>query len=311
VSNALLLVSGTSALIGTSILMLWVQGMKRRTLRQVEERMLKIAPLNRSVNGMAEKRGVYPPERLAKLPSWLQTTMARADFVPDVHNLLALSGATLATALLLAWRLDWIAAIGGPLLMIAIVLLTLRVMAARRINKLIEGLPFFFDAIRQMMTAGGSLQQALIRANDNADFCMRRYMDPVMRRVQNGASVADSLAWQAGRLNVAELHMFAIAVQASMQYGGRLSVVLANLTATLRDRTRVTRELRAATAEMRVSAYVIGALPMASGLVIGLMNPRYVTFFIHDPIGHELLGVAVGMQVIGVLAMRHLMRLDY
>lgn len=310
-SGALLLLLGVAALIGTTAIMLLDRGTQRRTVRQVNERMLKIVPPNLPASGIGEARGIAPPERLAGLPMWLRTTMARADFVPDVKRLVTLGSAALVVALLLTWRLNWVAGIGGLLLVLAIEPVALRVLATRRINKLIEGLPFFFDAIRQMMIAGNSLQQALVHANENADFSMRRYLDPVVRRMQNGASVGDSLTWQAGRLNVAELHMFAIAVQASMQYGGRLSVVLANLTATLRDRTRVTRELRAATAEMRVSAYVVGCLPVVSGLVMGIVNPSYATFFIHDPVGHELLFVAVAMQLIGVLAMRKLMRLDY
>ncbi len=105
--------------------------------------------------------------------------------------------------------------------------------------------------------------------------------------------------------------MLAVAVQASMQYGGRLSLVLGNLAATLRDRVRVSRELKSATAEMRVSAYVVGALPIVSGIVMGVANPSYAQFFIHDPTGHELLAVAGGLQIIGIMAMRKLMRLDY
>jgi len=258
-----------------------------------------------------EMRGVATPEHLEKLPAWLKVTMARADFVPSTASMVKWAGGAVVVALLLTWRLDWVAGIGGLLLGLAAGPVWLRVLAKRRINKLVEGLPFLFDAIRQMMMAGGSLQQALLRATENADFAMRRYLDPVMRRMQNGASIGDSLTWQAERLNLAELHMLAVAVQASMQYGGRLSLVLANLSATLRDRTRVARELRSATAEMRVSAYVVGALPVASGIVMSLANPSYATFFLHDPTGHTLLAVAIGMQLIGVMAMRHLMRMDY
>jgi tight adherence protein B len=307
----LILLVGVLAMMGTLGMVMVDRRAQRRVLRQVSDRMLKIAPPNPAANAMAETRGVAMPEHLAKLPAWLQVSMARADFVPSTASMVQWAGGAVVVALLVTWRLEWVAGIGGLLLGLAAGPIWLRVLATRRTNKLVEGLPFLFDAIRQMMMAGGSLQQALLRATENADFAMRRYLDPVIRRMQNGASIGDSLGWQAERLDLAELHMLAVAVQASMQYGGRLSLVLANLAATLRDRTRVARELRSATAEMRVSAYVVGALPVASGIVMSLANPAYATFFIHDPTGHMLLAIAVGMQLIGVMAMRHLMRMDY
>ena len=237
--------------------------------------------------------------------------MARADLVPSVGGLVRLGLATLALVLLFAWRLGWAGGIGGFALGLAAGPVALHILALRRVGKLVDALPFFFDAIRQMMLAGSSLQQALLRSIENADPALRRYLDPVARRMQNGASAGESLAWQADRLGLPELHMFSVAVHASMQYGGRLSVVLSNMSITLRDRIRVTRELRSATAEMRVSGYIVGALPLISGLVMSLVNADYATFFIQDPVGHELLGVAVVLQIIGVFAMRQLMRLDY
>ena len=78
-----------------------------------------------------------------------------------------------------------------------------------------------------------------------------------------------------------------------------------------RDRDRVTRELRAATAETRVSALLIGALPVIAFVLMSALNPRYATFFMPDPTGHRLLAVAGGLQVLGVVAIRRLLRLDY
>jgi len=105
--------------------------------------------------------------------------------------------------------------------------------------------------------------------------------------------------------------MFALAVQANIHYGGRLSNVLISLSQALRDRARVTRELRAATAETRVGSMVIGSLPVAAAILMTLLNPTYLPFFRDTADGHELLMVAIGLQVTGVLVMRRLLRLDF
>ena len=78
----------------------------------------------------------------------------------------------------------------------------------------------------------------------------------MIRRIDNGAPIPDAVTWLAARLEVPELHMLATAIETNFRYGGRMSVVLANLVQILRDRARVGRELKAATAEIRFSAIV-------------------------------------------------------
>jgi tight adherence protein B len=83
------------------------------------------------------------------------------------------------------------------------------------------------------------------------------------------------------------------------------------LTQILRDRARVERELHSATAETRMSALVLGALPVVVAAFIGATNPAYIAFFLDAPQGHKLIGIALGMEVAGVLVMRRIMRIDF
>ncbi len=136
-------------------------------------------------------------------------------------------------------------------------------------------------------------------------------MAPLLRRVQYGAPPGDSVAWLAERLDVIELHMLAAAIQTNARFGGRISTVLANLTQILRDRARVERELHSATAETRMSALVLGALPVVVAAFIGVTNPSYIAFFLDVPQGHKMIAIALGMEVAGVLIMRRIMRIDF
>lgn len=283
----------------------------RRQLHAVAERLERLgtAPGGLAVGAVPGLRGGrdLPPG----LPVRLKRLLLRADYVPDGSALALLAAAALALGGALGWRIGPLVGAAGALCVLAAGPIALHVLANRRIAALREGMPFFIDGIRQVLMAGGSLQQALLRASASTAPALRRFLAPMIRRIDNGAAPGDSLVWLAERLDLAELHMFAAAVQASMRYGGRLSAVLANLATTLRERSRIERELRAATAETRVSAMLIGGLPAIAGLAMGLLNPHYADFFLGNPTGHRLLAIALGLQLAGVLAMRRLMRLDY
>lgn len=281
-------------------------GQRRRDKRQVADRVQQLGLRG----GMTVVR-VGGRELPSGLPNWLRVTLLRADYVPDGGAITLAVGLALLVGGVLGWQVNWIAGTGLALMLLAVGPVALRMLAARRIAVMVNAMPFFIDSVRQMLISGVSLQQALSRVTAGTDPGVRRYLRPMVRRIQNGAAVGDSLVWLADRLDMAEMHMFAAAVQANLRYGGRLSTVLGNLANTLRDRERVTRELRAATAETRVSALLLGSLPVVAFALMSMLNPKYATFFFTDPTGHRLLAIAGGLQVIGVVAIRRLLRLDF
>jgi tight adherence protein B len=281
-------------------------GRRRRDRRVVAERVQQLG-LRGGMTGVR----VGGRELPSRLPDWLRVTLLRADYVPDGGTITLAVGLALLVGGVLGWQVNWIAGTGLALVLLAVGPVALRLLAVRRIATMVNAMPFFIDSVRQMLISGVSLQQALGRITAGAEPGVRRYLQPMVRRMQNGAAVGDSLVWLADRLDLTEMHMFAAAVQANLRYGGRLSMVLANLANTLRDRERVTRELRAATAETRVSALLIGSLPVIAFVLMSTLNPKYATFFFDDPTGHQLLAVAGGLQLIGVVAIRRLLRLDY
>lgn len=245
------------------------------------------------------------------LPQALRLLFDQADLMPSLVMLAMPLAVGIAAACLAFWSAGAVAALVVLPLPPALALLGLRFLARRRIGAFIDGLPFYLETVRQALLIGNSLQQALTRATENASPSMQRYLSPMARRIQNGAAVGDSLVWLAERLGVLELHMVATAVQANLRYGGKLSAVLANIVQVLRDGGRVRRELRAATAETRMSAMVLSSLPFAAFAFIACANAPYREFFFHAAQGHKLLAIAACFQLVGSLWMRRLMKLDF
>ena len=208
--------------------------------------------------------------------------------------------------------------VGGPIIGLAAAILPafalltwLRGRARRRIDGLIDTLPFYIDAVRQLLTVGNSLAQALVRALPDAPKPIQLFLAPAARRIELGAPVAESIQQVADRLRVPEVSMLAAAVRINVRFGGSMTSVLANLGQIMRERLRIKREMRSATGEVRVSSWVLIAMPLVAMLMLFVTNRAYVDFFLHDPRGHRWALIAAALQVSGMVVMSRLMRLSF
>lgn len=244
-------------------------------------------------------------------PRFLRLWLNRADITLPPHRLLTVALLIVVATVFVAWFFGPIAAAVVPVAALAIAIYALHSLATRRINAFIIGLPFFLDALRQLLMVGNSVQQGLLKAAENTSPAMQRYLQPMIRRINNGAPIPDAVTWLAGRLDIPELYMLATATEVNFRYGGRMSAVLANLVQILRERTRVGRELKAATAEIRFSAIILGLMPAVVSVMIGVIKPAYIMFFLQAEQGPRLAMIAVGLQVVGILIMRRIMRLEF
>jgi tight adherence protein B len=294
---ALFIMAGVSLLAGQA---------QRRRQQYVQERLQALR------DNMLKAEGAARPVVTALPgPQFLRLWLTRADIAPTPRSL----GAAALAIVLIAVTANWLA---GPLAaaLTAVALAFAGIyglwrLACRRLDAFIEGLPFFLDALRQLLVVGNSIQQGLLKAAENTSPAMQRYLQPMIRRINNGAPIPESIEWLAQRLELPELYMLAAAVETNFRYGGRMSNVLANLIQILRDRARVERELKAATAEIKFSVIVLGLMPLISAVLIFLIKPSYVTFFIETEQGHRLALIAIGLQLIGMVIMRRIMRLEF
>lgn len=203
----------------------------------------------------------------------------------------------------------WAAGVAAALAVGALVVLDR--LAARVMAGLFRALPTYLDNVRQLVAIGNSLQQAVEKAAEAAPTELRRHLRITLHQLRHGAPLADSLESMATRLDVVELHMLAASVQANLRFGGRMSEVLNNLAKVFRDRQRVERELRAATAETRFSALILTALPVLVGAYLMFTNAGYLMWFIDTENGRLMLGICLGLQAAGLLLMRRIVRVDY
>ncbi len=169
-------------------------------------------------------------------------------------------------------------------------------------------LPDTIDMVIRMLRAGLPVTAAIravgIEAAPPVDLVFARIAD----QMGIGISFEDALAQAAERIGLPDFRFFAIAISLQRATGGNLATTLTILSEIMRKRRAMRLKARAATGEVRMSAYILGAMPF---LVIGALlvaDPSYLAPLISDPRGNVILGIATGMLIAGFAIMRQMMR---
>lgn len=253
--------------------------------------------------------------------AWPDTT----SLLPAVaHNRLYQAGIGLPpdrlTAILIFALCIWFAVtIFSGFLVATVILVSLILVAAaivdyrarKRMNALSDALLGYFDRVRQLLVVGNSLSVALARATQSSPPIVVEFFSPTIRRIANGAGVAESVNQLGDELDLYELRLFATAIETNLRFGGSLTAILANLIENIRRRAAVIREVRVSTSQIRVSAWVLGLLPMVVTSFVMVQSPDYARWFIDEAVGRQLLVYCALSQVLGAFMMRTVVRTSY
>ena len=128
------------------------------------------------------------------------------------------------------------------------------------------------------------------------------------RNVQMGVSLPEAVNDFAELYERDEFRMFALGLKVNHRYGGNASELLENLIVLIREREQGARKLRAMTGETRMTALVLGSLPV---FVVGfcmVTNPSYMLKMWQDGGGQHMLLTAMAMQIVGSVAVWRMVR---
>jgi len=182
----------------------------------------------------------------------------------------------------------------------------------RRWLKLIgEQLPYLIELLKSALESGHTLLRALQMAAQNMPDPIRQELRPMVEQVQLGMTVPQALEGMLRRVPLEELRFLVAAVKIQTDVGSGLADVLQHVADSMRSRQRAEHQLRALTAQSRMSALVVTFLPFIVLASLSFINPDYAKPLFDTELGSDLLEVAVVLDVAAFFAMRHLGRVDY
>lgn len=130
----------------------------------------------------------------------------------------------------------------------------------------------------------------------------------IVGELQIGTKLDEAIKAMAIRTGLPEYRFFATTLSLQATAGGGLSETLEGLADVIRKRLALRAKGMAMASQARTSAGVLIALPFISGGGMYLLNEKYIGILFTDPLGHQLLGMAMASLIVGVLVMRTIIR---
>ena len=187
----------------------------------------------------------------------------------------------------------------------------LRLSRARtlRLRILERQIPEALDLMARAMRAGHAFPTAVKMVGEEMAEPIAREFRILFDETNYGVPMNEALLRLADRVPITDLRYFVIAVMIQRESGGNLAELLDNISAIVRARLKLLGEVRTLSAEGKLSAWILGALPFCVGAVVQLVNPKFMSVLWTDPAGLKAVGGALVMMVIGVLWMRKIIRI--
>lgn len=180
--------------------------------------------------------------------------------------------------------------------------------AAARRTDILDQLPDFLDQILRALSAGHSLEDALAESARDARDPVREVFLTISRQVRLGAPVEEALARQAEIHEITDLHVLAMAASVNRQYGGSMRRIVKSLVHAIRSRDSAARELRALTAETRLSATALVVITVGLTLYVWTQNPDYYAEMWSALSTRLMLLASVLLQVSGIAIIYSMVR---
>jgi tight adherence protein B len=175
-------------------------------------------------------------------------------------------------------------------------------------SQFIDLFPAAVDTIARMLRAGLPITSAVHSVSTEAPPPVNEVFTMVANQIEIGAPIEEALDTASQQIALADFRFFTVAVALQHATGGNLAATLEILSDIIRKRRAVRLKAKATTAEIRVSAYVLGSLPI---LIVGallLIQPGYLTPLFRDPRGHVIVAIAAGLLLLAAVSMRQMMR---
>lgn len=252
-------------------------------------------------------RGLPPALQLARLDRLL----LQAGLRTLVAQFLCAAAALLLAALLLVWLCaappPGVALILG--LALALPWAALLRARAARLQRIEAQLPEAADFLARALRAGHSFSNVLKMVGDELPEPLSGEFRFTYGEINYGVPMNEALQNLAARIPLTDLRYLIIAVLIQRESGGNLAEILGSIGRIIRARLKLLGQVRVLSAEGKMSAWILGLLPVAVMAVMSVFNPAYIGVLWSDPLGVRLMWYAAGMVALGVVWMRKVIRI--
>ncbi|MEM9725964.1 MAG: type II secretion system F family protein [Pseudomonadota bacterium] len=179
-----------------------------------------------------------------------------------------------------------------------------------RVNKFLEIFPNALDILVRGVRSGLPVSESMkVAANELPD-PVGAELREVVATTNMGVPMEEALAKMAMRIPSPDVNFFRTVLAIQRQTGGNLAESLSNLSNVLRERRKMKKKIVALSSEARMSAIIIGALPILVGVLVYFMKPDYIMLLFTDSFGQIMVAGGAFWMLCGIMIMRWMVRFE-
>ena len=176
----------------------------------------------------------------------------------------------------------------------------------RRMKKFEDQLPEALELMARSLRAGHAFAGGL-------QMVAQEFTDPIgtefgkaLAQISLGVSTEQALKNLTERVDCPDLKFLTVSVLIQRETGGNLAEILDSIGRLIRERFKLRGRIRTLSAEGRMSAGILVAIPIFVALALAVINPGYIGTLRNDPAGKILVGIALVMMIIGIFFIKRL-----
>jgi tight adherence protein B len=179
----------------------------------------------------------------------------------------------------------------------------------KRLDRFLELLPDALDLMSRALLAGHAFAESMHMISKEMAEPIASEFSRAYEEQNLGLSVKLALENLCKRIPLLDLRMAVTAIMIQRETGGNLGEILEKVAGTIRERFRILADLKTLTTSSRMSAWILCALPILVAMMVTFLNPDYMSVLWKDSRGHNLIAIAMTMQIIGMLMVRKILRI--
>lgn len=187
----------------------------------------------------------------------------------------------------------------------------LRFLRKKRIEKIEAQLDGWLLVLANMLKTTGGLGDALAGSAELVRPPLRQELDHVLKEVRLGATVEDALRMMAERVKSGTLAAVVTVLLIGRRTGGELPGLLETAAGALREMARLEGVIKTKTADGRMQAIVLGIAPFAAVFAFRAIDEHFFDPLLGNVIGYCIIGGAILLWILAILAARKILRVDF
>lgn len=184
------------------------------------------------------------------------------------------------------------------------------VLRSRRLRAFEKSFPEAIDLLGRAVRAGHSFATGLEMIGTELPEPVAGEFRIVFDEQNFGLPLKDALLNLSERVPLIDVRFFVTALLIQKETGGNLAEILDKLARVIRERFRILGEVRTHTAQGRLTAAILIALPPAMLVLLRMLDPAYMKLLWTDPWGPYMIFVALVLQVIGALLLWKIVNIE-